>query len=643
MALEIFRLVGSVFVDTDKADQSLKKTDKDAQGVGKTFLNVISTAGKFAAGMVAAAGAAGTALVALAENTREYRTEQGKLLAAFETSGFAAGDARSTYEALNGVLGDSGQAIEAANHLAALCKNEKDLDKWTKICTGVYAKFGASLPIEGLTEASNETAKTGALTGALADALNWAGKSEDDFQKSLDKCADEQERQALITETLNELYLDAADHYEEVNKDVIDANIANDKLQQTLAKVGGAIEPIITKGKLLIASVLDKATPAIEYASNTVLPGLMTAISQAGTWIDNVSNRLSASGITFQTVMATVQTIFSGGMSVLKTVWSTVGQPVWDMISQAVGYVGDLFAQKMPEIQAFVRSAFSDIQAMWQNNLQPALQAIGDFIRNVLAPAFQFVFQSVIGPVVDTAFNTIKQLWNGTLKPVFTGILDFITGVFTLNFKQAFSGLVSAIGGIWNGIKTVLEAPINTAVGVITSAVNRIKNAWAGITEWFRTLLNGVEGVFSSIATSIGEVFKSPINTIISGINSFISGLNKIKVPSWVPKIGGYGFSIAQLPYLEEGAVLEKGQTGFLEGNGAEAVVPLHKNKKWISAVAEDMSASGLGGGSDASTELLKAFMWFVAALPEMLTTALEEMRFEMNNREFARLVKAVK
>ena len=178
MAMEIFRLIGSVFVDTDEANKSLKKTDQNAEGLGSKLLAAGKTAGKFAAGVAGACVAAGAALVAVAENTREYRTEQGKLQAAFETSGFSAETARKTYESLNGVLGDSGQAVEAANHLAKLADTEEELATWADICTGVYATFGDSLPIENLTEAANETAKVGTLTGGLADALNWAGESE---------------------------------------------------------------------------------------------------------------------------------------------------------------------------------------------------------------------------------------------------------------------------------------------------------------------------------------------------------------------------------------------------------------------------------------------------------------------------------
>lgn len=588
MALEIFRLVGSVFVDTDKAESSLKKTDKDAEGLGTKLGTVAKSAGKFAIGVVGAAAAAGAAIVAVTENTREYRTEQGKLQSAFETSGFAAGDARSTYEALNGILGDTGQAVEASNHLAKLCTSAEDLSAWTNICTGVYATFGASLPIEGLTEAANETAKTGALTGGLADALNWAGVSEDEFQAKLDACNSEQERAALITETMNGLYTEASDKYKVLNADVIAANQAQDRMNNAIASVGAAMEPFVTKGKELLAEVLERLTPALEWLANTALPWVSNAVSDVIAWFGNWTGKLGESGITFDSVMTRLKDAFAGFVNVVKQYWNAIGQPVWNLIKQAVLLVSDYFKDKMPQIKQFAKDCFTDIQNLWTNNLQPALKAIGDFIQNVLAPAFKFVFENIIAPVVDNVFNTIKQLWTGTLKPVFQGILDFITGVFTLNFEKAFSGLVSAVKGIFNGLITIV---------------------------------------------------KYPLNQVITIVNGFIKGLNKLQVPDWVPVVGGKGINIPTIPLLEEGAVLERGQTGFLEGNGAEAVVPLHQNKKWISAVAQDMAQNGIGGSSD---EMLEAFWAFVAALPEILAEAFGNTKISVNKREFARLVKEV-
>lgn len=553
MALEIFKLVGSVFVDTDSAEKSLKKTDKTAEGFGSKLLAAGATAGKFAMAVGTAAVAAGTAIVGLTESTREYRTEQGKLQAAFETQNFSAEAARSTYEALNGILGDSGQAVEAANHLAQLATTEEELATWTDICTGVYATFGDSLPIENLTEAANETAKTGALTGGLADALNWAGVNEEAFQESLDKCTTEQERQALITETLNGLYDEAAESYRDINGEVIAANEANDKLANAMAMIGGALEPIVTKGKLLIAEVLERATPITTTVAEFVIPLLTGAITTLSGWIGGLIDRVSTSGSTFQTVMTAAQALFQGAMVFIQAIWQSVGLPVWNLIQQVIGVVAAYFQEKMPAIKEFVRRAFTDIQNIWNNNLKPALQAVGDFINNVLAPAFKFVFEHVVLPVVDAAFNGIGNLWKNTLKPLLEGMLDFITGVFTGNFSQAWQGLINAVSAVWNGIKEVVKAPLNAAIGIV---------------------------------------------------NSFISKLNGVKIPSWVPGVGGKTFSIPTVPYLAEGGILEKGQVGFLEGSGAEAVVPLHQNKQWISAVARDMD-SAMGGSTGSQTVAL--------------------------------------
>lgn len=270
--MELFRLLGTIAVENKEANDALKDTankgEKAEGSLSKSFLKIGKSALKIGTAMAGAAVAVGGAMVAIADNTREYRTEMGKLEAAYTTAGHSAEAAKNTYSELAAVLGDTGQAVEASTHLAKLVNNEQDLATWTDICTGVYATFGASLPIEGLTEAANETAKTGQLTGGLADALNWAGVSEDDFQASLDACSTEQERQALITSTLNGLYAEAADNYKEVNKDVLDANKAQGKLEEGMAAVGAIVEPVISKFKYFAGTVLLKAVDSIKKVIN---------------------------------------------------------------------------------------------------------------------------------------------------------------------------------------------------------------------------------------------------------------------------------------------------------------------------------------------------------------------------------------
>ena len=147
--------VGDASDDAARGVENVADSADDAENSLDGFnagLDSLITGGLKA--LVAGAAAAAAGLVASAEATREYRTALGKLDTAFKDNGHSAEAAQSTYRELVGILGDTDQAVEAANHLALLTDNEKDLQTWTDICTGVFAKFGDSLQVEALTEAA---------------------------------------------------------------------------------------------------------------------------------------------------------------------------------------------------------------------------------------------------------------------------------------------------------------------------------------------------------------------------------------------------------------------------------------------------------------------------------------------------------
>mgnify|MGYP004454887337 FL=1 len=286
--------------DTDEALENLGKGAKTAEqrtkelaersGLAEKNLDALKdkandVADKGLKVLAAAAAAAVAALTAAAEATREYRTNMAKLDVAFADNGHSAAEAQEAYQELVGVLGESDQAVEAANHLAKLTDNAKDLATWTgDILPGVFATFGDSLPIEGLTEAANETAKVGQVTGPLADALNWAGVSEDKFNESLAACSDEQERQALITGTLSGLYKSAAAQYKRTNAEVIRANKANDAWTASLAQSGKVMEPIVTDVKELGVELLQSAEQPIRRVSKYIRSTLLPTLEKVSKW-----------------------------------------------------------------------------------------------------------------------------------------------------------------------------------------------------------------------------------------------------------------------------------------------------------------------------------------------------------------------
>lgn len=320
------------------------------------------------AAVAAAAAAAVAAIVALAEESREYRTEMAKLDTAFQNVGFSAEAATKTYEALHSVLGDTGQAVEASNMLAKLCTTEEELNQWTEILTGVYGTFGSSLPIEALAESANESARVGQIAGNLADAISWATATgetfgvtlkentkaneewnaavesattaEDYFNLALQDCADEQERQQLITKTLTDLYGGAAKKFKDTNKEVIRANEATEKWNKSTAKIGEAVEPMVNDIKELGVALLEDASEPLEDIANYIRKTVIPAITKVGKWVRNNGPTIEATVIGITTAMvafkvATIATTIAqkGLAGAIKA--TAVAQKVLNLVQKA--------------------------------------------------------------------------------------------------------------------------------------------------------------------------------------------------------------------------------------------------------------------------------------------------------------------
>lgn len=490
----------------------------------------------------------GGAWVAAIEGSREYRAEMAKLDTAFVVNGHSSEAAKQTYSDLNAVLGDSGQATEAAQHLAKLTKSEQELQTWTDICTGVYATFGESLPIEGLTEAANETAKTGVLTGGLTDALNWAGIEEEKFQEKLDACSGEQERQKLIMDTLNGTYSKASEQYKENNKDVMEANKAQEKLTDAFAEFGKIGEPILTAIKDKVADMVSAAVPHLEAFVNKV-KDIINWVQDNGdtihTWVGVIIGASAAIG-TFLLILnwGTIMTTAANAVKVVRTA--------------ILGMNAAMLANPVGLVVAAIVGLVATFIYLWNNV---------DGFRNFWLKAWDTIKKAAV-----SAWNGIKSVWNGA-KAFFSGIWKGITSVFS-NIGGWFK---SKFQSAWSGIKSVFSSWGSFFGGL-----------WSQIKSKFSS-------IGSSLGTSMGSAVKSGLNRVLSTVESAINkgiGLinSAIKLANKLPgiKVGTVGK--ISLPRLARGGVLARGQVGILEGSGAEAVVPLEHNKAWLSRVAADLN-----------------------------------------------------
>lgn len=183
----------------------------------------------------------------LDEATEEYRESMALLNTAFETAGFTSDTAKQAYEGFYEILGDKGQATEASQLLSQLATNEQDVAEWIEIAAGVYGRFGESIPIESLIEAANETKQTGVVTGALADALTWAGLSEEEVNAQLAALNDETLRARLLMDTLSNTYKTASDSFYENSDAIIESRDAQLEMDDTLATLGQSVSDLKTQ------------------------------------------------------------------------------------------------------------------------------------------------------------------------------------------------------------------------------------------------------------------------------------------------------------------------------------------------------------------------------------------------------------
>ena len=463
---------------------------------------------------VVAAGAAvsglAAAFVALDGATEEYRVAQGKLNAGFQAAGFEAETARKSYRNFYAILGDTDTATEASQLLANMAKDEEEVTKWTRIAAGVHGTFGDSLPIEGLVESANETARTGQITGVFADAINWATKegehfgvalkanteanedwnkevkaatsAEDYFNLALQDCKDEAARQKLIVDTLSASYDTAATSFYKNNQQVIDARRNQATLDETLAKVGDTSANVKNRLWELAGAADDGSVRA-----GSALDWAQTKADAFGEWVDG----LDLSAFQAQVDQKFRQSLHKAG---------EVLQWVRDNSDTLIGVLKKLaVAWGVGKVLAFASTAIS------------TMQTISGFIKTLRA-------LDGIGKLKGFVLGTTRLIQNGAEWLVNTGAI-IGNKVALLAHKV---GLVASTvaSGVAAGATTALTAAqwalnaafVATPIGWVVLGLAAIVAAGVALYKNWDT-----------VKTKAGELW-TKVKTVFGGVRDTITG-----------------------------------------------------------------------------------------------------------------------
>lgn len=532
------------------------------------FKNKSLTAlGDFAKKGVKAAGAAvagmTAAFIALDGATEEYRVAQGKLNAGFQAAGLSADTARKSYRNFYAILGDTDTATEASQLLANMAKNDEEVTKWTRIAAGVHGTFGDSLPIEGLVESANETARTGQITGVFADAINWATKegekfgvalkadteankewneavksaasAEDFFNLALKNCSDESARQKLIVDTLSKTYDKAADSYYANNQQVINARRNHATLDEMLAKVGDTSAKVKNQLWVLAGAAEDGS-----IRSGSMLDWVQRKAEAFGQWIEGLdlsslqkqfdeqfAQALQKAGEALQWVRDNSDTLI-GTLKKLAVMWG---------IGQVFSFVAGIISAGQT-IGGFIKTVWKLVtakgveSAAWIHNTAMMVVNKAGMVASAVA--------SGVATGATAALTAAQWALNAAFvaTPIGWIVLDLAAVVAAgVALYKNWDTVKAKAGEVWNSIKTAFG-------GIRDSIVNAFSVAKEKVAGFFSWLNQKIESV-----PILGSIYKGGKNAV-SWIADRLDG-NAMGTPYWrggLTRVNERGGEIMNLP-----------------------------------------------------------------------------------------------
>ena len=588
--MELFKLFGTIAIDNSEANQALDDTSEKASGAKEKLSAGIQTAAKWGTAIVGASTIASGAMVNFASSSASTADEIDKMSAKI-------GISKQGYQEWSYVMGQNGADVNSLQMgMKTLITQMDAAASGTESSAEMFDALGVSI-YDANGQLKDQETMMNEVMYALADMENGTEKAKlanDLFGKSGSELMPmlNQGSQAMkdLTDRSHELGLIMSD-------DTVSAGVAlgdiMDDVKQSVGmlgtKLGTSLFPILQKVCEIVISSLpmiqglfDKLAPVVTTLLEGLLPPLMDLASTIlPVIIDLIAQLLPPLVEIISAVLPIIVELFEAIMPILQLVIELLSPiidlvtglivPIIELASSAITPLIDVFSTLIQAILTplqpildtlcntlgtiltpIIETLAPVIQTV-STVLQPLMDLFSGFINLILTPIIPLIetVATVLGTTLGGAFTALSAIVE-EIMGVFGGLIDFITGVFSGNWEQAWNGIVDVFKGIFNLIPTAIESIINAAIGLI--------------------------------------------NGIIGGVNSVTGWVGIPAIPD-IPKV--------TLPKLEKGGILEEGQVGLLEGNGAEAVVPLDQNHAWISKVAADMRSHGIGGDSDLMNKVL--------------------------------------
>lgn len=433
----------------------------------------------------------------MAEESKEYRKVMGSLEISSQQAGYTAEETAESYRSLYGVLADNQTAATTTANLQALGLEQEKLTEVLNGTVGAWAKYGDSIPIDGLAESINETVKTGAVTGTFADVLNWAGANEDKFNEKLEKAANSTERANLVLEEMaRQGLVDAGEAWKENNRSLVEANEAAAEYEEIQARLGETVEPVLISLQSGLNDILMIAASILETVDfDTIAEGINEITDD---FVDLVEG-IRSGEITVEDVF---KMLLQTGKNVLKNLLESIKDSA-----------PDIYEQGKKLLERFAESIEDSLPEIYQKG-KALIEKAGEGIKAKTPEVYENI-KTMLSSMLDKFLDALPEM----LEMGGEFLLTFITGLVSGKLKLA-STAVDLIGEFGGTILDHLPEILETAVKVIAELI-------AGLILAAPDLLAEAAGIAVDIANVVtsydwkglgGDILKG----LASGLTAFV-------------------------------------------------------------------------------------------------------------------------
>lgn len=488
------------------------------------------------------------------------------------STGLSAEDSRETILALGNAISATGGGDEELSRMAINLQQIKNLGKAAAVDIKQFAYAGIDIygllaDYMGVTkeEAANMDVTWENLNGALISASKEGGKYFGAMEEQ--------------SKTFNGAFSNAMDSF-----------------NQSLGTLTESLMPVLTSIIQKITDWMNQFNKLDQGTKDLVLK-LVLLVGAIGPILIIVGKIISAGGVIvglFSKISGAIAGL-SAGTGALSSALTFITGPVGIVIAAITALVG-VFTYLYNTNEQFrikVQETWNNLVILFQNTVMPVINNLKNLVMSVINKIISILQQlwSFVEPFFTDMFMWLMDFWNNTGSEIFENVMGFVNGLIDLVsmiwnnvISPLIDILVKKFEPIWSFIFGIVSEVVKKFGDTIGSIIKSVTGYFKGIIDFITGVFSGnwekawqgIRDIFKNIVSGLANIMKAPINSTISLINGFINGINKVKVPDWVPGIGGKGISIPQIPYLAKGGIVDKATLAMIgEGKSAEAVIPL--------------------------------------------------------------------